>query len=61
MASWNQAKDPEAAFRESLFDAMADDEGAAFWEGVYGQPIHVYERPAVSDSRGFRGPRSLPS
>lgn len=34
--------DPDAAFRESLFDAMADDEGAAFWEGVYGQPIHVY-------------------
>jgi hypothetical protein len=34
--------DPDIAFRESLFDAMADDEGAAFWEGVYGQPIHVY-------------------
>lgn len=33
------------AFRESLFDAMADDEGAAFWEGVYGQPIHTYPRP----------------
>ena len=39
------ALDPEAAFRESLFDAMADDEGAAFWEGVYGQPIHTYPRP----------------
>lgn len=39
--------DPDAAFRESLFDAMADDEGAAYWEGVYGQPVHVYanERP----------------
>lgn len=35
--------DPEAAFRASLFDAMADDEGASYWEGVYGQPIHVYE------------------
>ena len=34
--------DPETAFRESLFDALADDEGAAFWEGVYGQPIHTY-------------------
>ena len=34
--------DPEAAFRESLFDAMADDEGAAYWEGVYGQPIHSW-------------------
>ncbi|TKW54314.1 hypothetical protein CTA1_313 [Colletotrichum tanaceti] len=39
--------DPDVAFRESLFDAMADDEGAAYWQGVYGQPIHVYsnERP----------------
>ncbi|KAI1247398.1 hypothetical protein MGN70_011288 [Eutypa lata] len=35
---------PEAAFRASLFDAMADDEGAAYWEGVYGQPMHVYSR-----------------
>ncbi|CAI6337657.1 unnamed protein product [Periconia digitata] len=34
--------DPDAAFRESLFDAMADDEGAAYWEGVYGQPLHTY-------------------
>ncbi|KAI9167388.1 hypothetical protein HJFPF1_03515 [Paramyrothecium foliicola] len=39
--------DPEAAFRESLFDAMADDEGAAFWEGVYGQPIHGYTADKV--------------
>jgi hypothetical protein len=38
---------PETAFRESLFDAMADDEGAAFWEGVYGQPIHNYTAPNV--------------
>lgn len=33
---------PDSAFQESLFDALADDEGAAFWEGVYGQPIHTY-------------------
>lgn len=33
---------PDEAFRESLFDALGDDEGAAFWEGVYGQPIHTY-------------------
>jgi hypothetical protein len=33
---------PEAAFRESLFDALADDEGADYWEGVYGQPVHIY-------------------
>ncbi|KLJ07656.1 hypothetical protein EMPG_16882 [Blastomyces silverae] len=36
---------PNAAFRESLFDALADDEGAAYWESVYGQPIHTYARP----------------
>ena len=35
---------PDVAFRESLFDALADDEGALFWEGVYGQPIHTYPR-----------------
>ncbi|KAJ4116280.1 hypothetical protein NW768_011069 [Fusarium equiseti] len=39
--------DAEAAFRESLFDAMADDEGAAYWEGVYGQPVHVYSNERV--------------
>jgi hypothetical protein len=37
--SSEQYFDPDIAFRESLFDAMADDEGAQFWEGVYGQPI----------------------
>jgi hypothetical protein len=37
--SSEQYLDPDAAFRESLFDAMADDEGAEFWEGVYGQPV----------------------
>ncbi|TPX11191.1 uncharacterized protein E0L32_001009 [Thyridium curvatum] len=36
---------PDAAFREALFDAMADDEGASYWEGVYGQPLHVYGDP----------------
>ncbi|KAI1384610.1 uncharacterized protein F4822DRAFT_415708 [Hypoxylon trugodes] len=42
----------EAAFRESLFDAMADDEGAAYWESVYGQPVHIYSptRPAADGS-----------
>ncbi|CAF9917286.1 hypothetical protein IMSHALPRED_003525 [Imshaugia aleurites] len=42
--------DPDTAFRESLFDALADNEGAAFWEGVYGQPIHIYSpyHPASS-------------
>ena len=34
--------DADTAFRTSLFDALADDEGAAYWEGVYGQPIHNY-------------------
>ncbi|KAL2752802.1 hypothetical protein ACRALDRAFT_2055261 [Sodiomyces alcalophilus JCM 7366] len=37
---------PNTAFRESLFDAMADDEGAAYWEAVYGQPVHVYGNPS---------------
>lgn len=52
-ASWKYAEDQEAAFRESLFDAMADDEGAAFWESVYGQPMHVYERPTKEDPKGL--------
>ncbi|PHH68418.1 hypothetical protein CDD82_571 [Ophiocordyceps australis] len=39
--------DPESAFRESLFDAMADDEGAAYWEHVYGQPIHMYPKERI--------------
>ncbi|KAF2277915.1 uncharacterized protein EI97DRAFT_351525, partial [Westerdykella ornata] len=30
------------AFRESLFDALADDEGAEYWESVYGQPVNIY-------------------
>lgn len=51
-ASWKHAANPDAAFRESLFDAMADDEGAAFWEGVYGQPVHIYERPEAPDDKG---------
>ncbi|KAJ5505084.1 hypothetical protein N7463_007958 [Penicillium fimorum] len=38
-------------FRESLFDALGDDEGAAYWESVYGQPIHNYRVPDVQ-----RGP-----
>ncbi|KAI9768025.1 MAG: hypothetical protein M1840_005337 [Geoglossum simile] len=40
----SQYLSPDDAFRESLFDAMADDEGAAYWEGVYGQPLHVYSK-----------------
>ncbi|KAH6850166.1 hypothetical protein B0I37DRAFT_413584 [Chaetomium sp. MPI-CAGE-AT-0009] len=43
---------PTTAFRESLFDAMADDEGAAYWESVYGQPIHIYQPPTTSTSGG---------
>ncbi|OAA53809.1 hypothetical protein SPI_09254 [Niveomyces insectorum RCEF 264] len=38
--------DPDAAFRQSLFDAMADDEGAAYWEAIYGQPVHEYAAEA---------------
>ncbi|KAK0944704.1 hypothetical protein LTR29_003717 [Friedmanniomyces endolithicus] len=42
----------EAAFRASLFDALADDEGALYWESVYAQPIHVYSRPSVPTPQG---------
>ncbi|KAK5989059.1 hypothetical protein PT974_10557 [Cladobotryum mycophilum] len=42
--------DPDVAFRESLFDAMADDEGASYWESVYGQPVHVYSSEKVGPS-----------
>ncbi|KAF7539244.1 hypothetical protein G7Z17_g12462 [Cylindrodendrum hubeiense] len=45
-----QTLDPDAAFRESLFDAMADDEGASYWQGVYGQPVHVYSTEKVGPS-----------
>ncbi|RAH66632.1 uncharacterized protein BO66DRAFT_381169 [Aspergillus aculeatinus CBS 121060] len=39
--------DPDTAFRESLFDALGDDEGATYWESVYGQPIHTYAVPSM--------------
>jgi hypothetical protein len=41
------ALDEETAFRESLFDAMADDEGAAYWESVYGQPLSGYSNERI--------------
>ncbi|KUI54423.1 hypothetical protein VP1G_01705 [Cytospora mali] len=44
--------DPETAFRESLFDAMADDEGAAYWEAIYGQPIHIYPQETANPQTG---------
>lgn len=40
------------AFQSSLFDALADDEAAAYWESVYSQPIHVYERPVQHTPTG---------
>lgn len=47
---------PETAFRESLFDALGDDEGAEYWESVYGQPIHTYGIPKKdADADGARG------
>ncbi|KAL6716988.1 hypothetical protein ACLMJK_004902 [Lecanora helva] len=45
---------PTTAFRESLFDALADDEGAAYWERVYGQPIHTYS-PYTSSHENHNG------
>lgn len=44
--------DPDRAFRESLFDALADDEGADFWAGVYGGPIHNYPNTFVDEDTG---------
>lgn len=44
--------DPDHAFRESLFDALGDDEGANFWEGVYGQPIHKYPNQYIDEETG---------
>lgn len=43
----NHPLSPNAAFRESLFDALGDDEGAEYWESVYGQPIHTYTIPNI--------------
>jgi hypothetical protein len=45
----------DRAFQESLFDAMGDDEGAQFWEGVYGQPIHNYPNTYVDQETGEMG------
>ncbi len=42
--------DPDAAFRQSLFDAMADDEGAAYWEAIYGQPVRAFAEEAKQAS-----------
>ena len=41
-----------AAFQTSLFDALADDEAASYWESVYSQPIHVYSRPVQQTASG---------
>lgn len=46
------SQDPEDAFRTSLLDALADDEGAAYWESVYSQPIHIYPRPSLQTDKG---------
>ena len=44
--------DPDRAFQESLFDALGDDEGADFWHGVYGQPIHNYQNTHINEETG---------
>jgi hypothetical protein len=44
--------DPDRAFQESLFDALGDDEGADFWQGVYGQPIHTYPNTYKDEATG---------
>ena len=47
-----QGLDPDRAFQESLFDALGDDEGADFWQGVYGQPIHTYPNTYRDEETG---------
>jgi hypothetical protein len=42
----------QAAFKESLFDALADDEGADYWQHVYGQPMHTYRREQAEAAYG---------
>ncbi|KAI9693543.1 MAG: hypothetical protein M1820_009158 [Bogoriella megaspora] len=44
--------DAETAFRESLFDALADDEGAEYWTHLYGEPIHTYPRSEAESRYG---------
>jgi len=45
------------AFRASLFDALADDEGAAaYWESIYNQPLHIYPRPSTTEASAAAGP-----
>ncbi|KAL4956920.1 hypothetical protein BDW69DRAFT_61703 [Aspergillus filifer] len=46
---------PNTAFRESLFDALGDDEGAAFWESVYGQSVHSFAAPPGYNRHGQAG------
>jgi len=53
--SYDAQLSPDVAFRESLFDAMGDDEGAAFWQGIYGQPIHTYPRTFADVETGELG------
>lgn len=45
--------DPDVQFRESLFQAMADDEGRQFWEAVYGQPIPFEHAPGNGSLEGM--------
>ena len=51
----DQGLDPDTLFRESLFDAMADDEGAAFWSGVYDVPIQPTPPMKMDEEKGEIG------
>ncbi|KAI9659332.1 MAG: hypothetical protein M1821_001590 [Bathelium mastoideum] len=44
--------EPLTAFREALFDALADDEGAEYWSHVYGQPLDAWPRADVERQYG---------
>ncbi|KAF2456527.1 hypothetical protein BDY21DRAFT_347458 [Lineolata rhizophorae] len=53
-AYYKRTAEEDAAFRASMMDAMAEDEGAAYWEGVLGDDDREYEQ--TSQDNPSRGP-----
>ncbi|CAN8096781.1 unnamed protein product [Discula destructiva] len=47
-----QHLDPDAAFRESILDALADQDGAAYWRGVYGVDLTTIPRTKTDPATG---------
>ena len=50
----------DSAFQEALFDAVADQEGAAYWEAVYGQPIHTFSPYITRSTNSVANPGKTP-